>query len=174
MADILMVIAPDRFRDEELFDTRQELEIAGHTVQVASTRLGRCVGSKHGVAEATLTLAEADPAAFDAVVFVGGPGAEVLFDDPRAQAVARAMDREHKTVAAICVAPMILAKAGLLTGRHASVFASEVAKLEACGARSAGEGVTLDGNLVTASGPAEARRFGRAIAARLGAGRMRA
>lgn len=167
MANVVMVIAPDKFRDEELFDTQRELEKAGHTVTVASTHTGRCTGSRGGHADATLRLADARADAFDAVVFVGGPGARILFDDGDAHALAQAAARAGKVVAAICIAPMILATAGLLHGRAATVFESEIDALRAAGARHRAEDVTVDGNLVTARGPAQARAFGKAIAQRL-------
>lgn len=40
MALVLMVVAPERFRDEELFDTQAELVQAGHQTVIASTRVG--------------------------------------------------------------------------------------------------------------------------------------
>jgi hypothetical protein len=40
MARVLMVVAPERFRDEELFDTRAVLEGSGHHIVIASTRIG--------------------------------------------------------------------------------------------------------------------------------------
>ena len=58
MARILMVVAPERFRDEELFDTRDALEAAGHQITVASTRLGQCPGSRggHVIADIVVTV----------------------------------------------------------------------------------------------------------------------
>lgn len=38
MAKILMIIPPERFRDEELFVTKEELEKGGHSVVIASTK----------------------------------------------------------------------------------------------------------------------------------------
>ncbi len=48
MADVLMVVPPERFRDEEFFVTRSVLESAGHTCTVAGTRLDACSGSRGG------------------------------------------------------------------------------------------------------------------------------
>ena len=72
MAKALMIIAPERFRDEELFVTKEELEKAGHKTVIASICKGICPGSRGGFATATLTLAEVQTEDYDAVVFVGG------------------------------------------------------------------------------------------------------
>jgi len=164
MANILMVVAPTEFRDEELFDTKQELESAGHRVTVASTHVGPCTGMRGGVAEATTRIDEVAADAYAAVIFVGGGGARVLFDDPAAHAIARSLCANGRIVGAICVAPTILARAGLTEGRRVSVFPSQTETLRASGARVQDHPVTVDGNVITASGPVAARSFGKAIA----------
>jgi len=168
MARVLLVIAKQGFRDEELFDTKAELEHAGHTCTIASTTVGTCHGSRGRLAHATVALGDVEARDFDAVAFVGGPGASTLFDDEDALHIARAMHEQRKNVAAICVAPMILANAGLLEGRRATVFESEIDGIEAAGAKYRGPGVVVDGNVVTASGPDRAREFGRTLATALG------
>lgn len=167
MGRVLMVVAQERFRDEELFETRAVLERAGHACEVASRSAGDCSGVRGGHVDATLALGAVDASRYDAVVFVGGPGAQGLFDDADAQRVAREAAEAGEVVAAICVAPVILANAGLLRGRRATAFHSELGALSARGAALQGEGVVVDGRIVTASGPAEARAFGRAISTAL-------
>jgi len=172
MAHVLVVVAPTQFRDEELFETWRELEDAGHAITIASTRPGPCTGVRGGSVEATIALDQVDPDAIDAVVFVGGPGARALYDDPAAHALARAVHDGGRVVAAICIAPVILGRAGLLRGRKTTVFSSEAELMGAAGAIYTGDPVTVDGTFVTASGPAHARAFGRAIAALIAAGQL--
>ena len=174
MAHVLMIVAQRNFRDEELFHTKEELERAHHSCTIASQDAGVCVGSRGGEAVASLALDNVDARAFDAVVFIGGPGATVLFDDSSALAIARAMSNDGKIVAAICIAPTVLANAGILQGRRATAFPSEIETITAAGAKYAGGGVCVDGNIVTASGPDRARLFGREIAHLLDAAGARA
>jgi hypothetical protein len=54
MAKILIIIAPERFRDEELFVTKDELEKAGHETVISSIAKGICSGSRGGFATANL------------------------------------------------------------------------------------------------------------------------
>lgn len=164
MGNVLMVVAPERFRDEELFETRTVLADAGHAITVASTRAGRCPGSRGGHVDVAMTLDEARSADYDAVVFVGGGGSKLLFNDPSALRIAREIARSGRVLAAICLAPVILANAGVLTGKRATVAGTEARTIEAAGACYTGPGVTVDGMLVTANGPKSSHAFGVRIA----------
>lgn len=168
MESILMVIAPEQFRDEEYSRPRTVLEDLGAWIVTASTRPGHCRGKLGMSAKADIALADADPADYVAVVFVGGGGAKVFFDDPAAHRLARTMHDAGKVVAAICIAPSTLAHAGLLDGVRATAFASQESDLREHGAIWTGEPVTVDGAIITANGPEAARSFGKAIAAALG------
>lgn len=163
MALVLMVVAPERFRDEELFDTQAELTQAGHQIVIASTRSGLCPGSRGGHVTATLTLAQVQCHDYAAVVFVGGGGAKLLFHNIDAWRIAREMAQNDKIVAGICLAPVILAYAGVLNGRQATVAGTEAATMTAHGAHYTGPGVTVDGHFVTANGPKSSRLFGQKI-----------
>ena len=163
MASILMIIPPERFRDEELFHTREELENAGYGVVIASTRTGPCPGARGGQAEATISLDEVRVDDYVAAVYVGGGGAKLLYHDSQAQAIARDMDRQGKVVAAICLAPVILANAGLLRGKNATVAGTEAKTLTDQGAAYMGPGVFVDENIVTANAPKASRLFGQRI-----------
>jgi len=163
MTRVLMAVAPERFRDEELFVTRDELKRAGHPADIASTRRGKCHGSRGGSVTATLTLAEARPEDYDAVVFVGGGGSRTLFTDDDALRIAREAHEQGKVVAAICLAPVILANAGVLRGKKATVAGTEARTIESKGARYTGPGVTVDGNVVTGNAPKASRVFGQEI-----------
>ncbi|MBN3033290.1 MAG: DJ-1/PfpI family protein [Candidatus Saganbacteria bacterium] len=159
----LMIIAFEHFRDEEYAEPKKVLEDAGFAVTTASVKTGTAKG-KYGM-EAPVDIALKDVKAedYDTVVFVGGPGSHGYFNDPAAQAIAREAHDAGKIVAAICAAPSILANAGLLKGRAATGFPDQGPNLKAKGARFTGRGLEIDGNIITADGPAHAGEFGEAI-----------
>jgi protease I len=167
MKPILFVIAPKDFRDEELFVTKEELERLGFSTCISSLDATECSGSKGGTIKATIKLADVKSNNYDALVFVGGSGSRIYFDLESAHRLIKEFIQSGKIVAAICIAPMILAKAGILQGKRVSVFNSELETIESLGAHYTGMDVTIDGNIITAYGPQSALRFGRKIAEHL-------
>ena len=161
MARVLMVVPPERFRDEELFDTRAVFASGGHDVIVASTRVGDCHGSRGGHVYAEAALDATRAADYDAIVFVGGGGSKLLWHDEDALRLAREAAEGAKVLGAICLAPVILGNAGVLQGRQATVAGTEARTIEACGAIYAGPGVTVDGRIVTGNGPKSSTLFGQ-------------
>lgn len=163
----LMIIAPQNFRDEELFDTKDELEKAGVEVTIASKTPGEKTGMLGGKAVAEIALSDVDISNYDFVVFVGGSGAQVYYTDDEALRIAKEAYEQGKVLGAICIAPGILAKAGILSGKNATIWdsgdGSFKSVIEEGGATYSGEDVTVDGRIVTANGPHAAREFGRTL-----------
>lgn len=164
MADVVLVIAPEMFRDEEYAVPKRVLEERGASTVTASRAPGEAYGKLGMVAPVDISVAEAAESAWDAVIFVGGGGAEVYFDDPSAHALARSVLANGGIVGAICIAPSILAHAGLLDGVAATAFPTQEGDLRAYGALWTGEDVTESLPIVTANGPEAAALFGEAIA----------
>jgi protease I len=171
MAEVLMVLPPERFRDEELLVTRGVLESAGHRCVVASTRTGTLVGSRGGSVGCEVRIDSESASAYGAVVFVGGGGSRLLWDNADAHRLAREALGQGRVLGALCLAPVILARAGVLSGRRATVAGTESASIEEAGASYAGPGVTVDGLIVTANGPKSSAAFGERIVELLDSGR---
>lgn len=160
---VLMVIAPVDFRDEEYFETRKVLEDAGNEVTVANST-GHASKSSFGkIVNPDKNFYELETKEFDAIVFVGGSGSAQYFDNKKALGLAREFNEDGKVVAAICIAPSILANAGVLSGKKATSFPSERDNINAVGAYT-GNPVEVDGKIVTANGPQAAKEFGKKIA----------
>ncbi len=168
MKRVVMVIAPEIFRDEEYAEPRAVLESRGAEVVTASTSPGLCRGKLGMDVTAEIGIPDALAQPWDAVVFVGGGGSEVFFDDADAHALARRALEAGSVVGAICIAPSTLARAGLLADRRATAFPSQEDDLVAHGAAWTGDPVTVDGQIITANGPEVAREFGEAVADALG------
>ncbi len=166
---LLFVVAPKDFRDEEYTIPHDTLTAAGAEVEVASVETGTSTGVNGTEVEVTLLAKEAESEDFAAVVFVGGPGLQEYLNDPDLVDLATRFAEADKVVAAICVAPAVLANAGLLEGRRATVFESEEETLEEAGATLADEDAVVDGKIVTAPGPDQAQAFADAIEATLSA-----
>jgi protease I len=105
---------------------------------------------------------------YNAIVFVGGSGASEYWDDMVAHKIAKDTIKKQKTLAAICIAPVTLANAGVLSGKRATVWPSEADMLVKKGASYTGSAVEVDGKLITANGPAAAKEFAEAILKSIG------
>jgi len=163
LGKVLMVVAPQNFRDEEYQKPRQVLEEAGWQIEVASKGINEAVGMFGTKAKIDKDISQLNVDDYSGVVFVGGTGAAVYFEDPNALSLAKTAFEEGKVVGAICIAPSILANVGVLAGKRATAFSSEEENLTAKGAQYTGEPVTVDGKIVTANGPAAAGEFGEKI-----------
>lgn len=168
MRTALLVVAPEMFRDEEYAEPKRILEARGASVTTASVAPGECSGKLGMRATAQTSVLAAATRVWDSVTFVGGPGAEVFFDDADAHALARMVRDGGGIVSAICIAPSILARAGLLDGVRATAFPSQEGDLKAHGAIWTGAPVTVHGTILTGNGPEAAGAFGNALADLLG------
>jgi len=163
----VLIIASRNFRDEELFETQQELEKANIDTVVASTKTGVIRGMHGGKTEAAMLVNHIVIDDYDAVIFIGGSGAREYFDSSVALNIARQAAKKEKVLAAICIAPSVLANAGVLNGIKATCLSTEKFKLKKGGAQYTGADVEQDGLIITANGPRAARQFGQTIATAL-------
>ena len=163
MKPVLLVIAPDQFRDEELFETKEILETAGIKTVAASTHVGTCVGKLGGKAESSIVIDDVQAKDYEAIAFIGGMGSEVYFNNETAHDLAWEFYADEKIVSAICIAPVILANAGLLKDKNATVFPDGAEILKLKGAHYTSEAVTKDGNIITGNGPSSSKAFGEAL-----------
>jgi len=168
MPSALIVIAQQGYQDKEFEGTRLGLSGADFEVIISSKEEGECQGSLGGSKTATIAMRDVNVNDYDRIAFVGGPGAGALSGDGDALRIAHETVRANIPLGAICIAPLILAKAKVLEGRKATVWDSEGEQqgiLEQYGATYTGDSVTVDGLIVTANGPAAAEEFGRTLAA---------
>ncbi len=162
--NIVMVVAPDNFRDEELLEPKGVFEDYGANVVVASKGVSTAKGMLGAIVDIDVDLADVSVDECDAVVFVGGSGASVYFDNPLAISLAKSAYDKGKVVGAICIAPSILANAGILRGKKATAWSSEAGNLRDKGAEYTGDAIAQDGKIATANGPGAAQEFGVKVA----------
>jgi len=163
---IVMIIASTNFRDEEFEVPKTIFEQNNCTVTVASSSLNECVGTLGDKVKPDLLLQDVKVEQYDAVVFVGGGGAKEYFDNEIALNLAKQAYTKGKVIAAICIAPNILANAGILKGKKATCNDSK--NLIEKGAIYSGKPVDNDGKIITGKDPAAAKEFASAVVVALG------
>lgn len=160
---VLMVIASNNFRDEEYAEPRKTLEDSGAHITVACSSLNTAKGKLGLEVKPDILISNVKEIDYDGIVFVGGGGSKEYFDSPIAHKLAQNFYSKGKLTSAICIAPAILANAGLLKDKKATSFPSSEETLKAKGAVFTGSGVESDGKIVTGSGPEAAKKFGEKL-----------
>ena len=161
---VLIIISFRDFRDEEFQIPYEKLTEAGAEVDVASDQKGEAVGALSLTVQVNISLEEVDVSKYDAIIFVGGPGTpQHLWSNPEAIRIAKEAFEQNKVVAAICLAPGVLADAGVVQGYQVTAYRTARSKLVNAGANFVGGDVVVDRNLITASGPLAAERFAENI-----------
>ena len=154
---ILMVLSPQQYREEELNVPRNYFQSRGYSVVLASKGVKTATGMNGESVPIDLDLKEVKLSDYVAVVFVGGEGIYSL--------IAKSASAQKKLMGAICLAPWILADAGLLNGKRAT--SSETDHIKSKGAVVSDEAVVQDGNIITGNGPYASGEFAEAIVAAL-------
>ena len=120
-------------------------------------------GSLGATAKIDITVNEIEVKNYDAIIFVGGNGSSEYWENEQAHNIAQEAVKQNKILAAICIAPVTLAKAGVLKDKKATVFESEIEEIKKYGAIYTGKNVEIDENIITANGPQSAKEFGEKI-----------
>lgn len=161
---ILMVIAPQDFRDEEYLIPRRYFEKKGYEVKVATQdHQNECIGSLGMKVKPDFSIHDVGVSNYSAVVFVGGMGSKTYFNNQTILQLVKDCVIQEKVLGAICISPVILANAGVLNEKNATVSKGSEKDLIQKGAKYTGKPVEIDGKIVTASGPLAAEEFARAI-----------
>jgi protease I len=165
---IAMIIAHEGFRDEEFEKPYEIFTDAGAKVEIVSTDLSEAKGMLGKTVKPTMLIDDLNVDNFDAIIFVGGIGSQQYFDNEKALNIAKEAYEKNKIIAAICIAPIILANAGILDGKKVTVWDSGngefISKIESKGANYLSQNVVREDNIITANGPHAAKEFGEEIA----------
>ena len=168
---IAMIIAPENYREQEFEIPYNFFTRNGARVDVFSTRKGMARGASGGSFDVKNSLNELKVENYDAIVFIGGPGTPILRRDENAAEIAMKAYSSGKVVAGICWSVTILAKAGILEGKKATVWfgtdpeygMTTAQFIEKQGGRYEKKGLVVDGRIITADGPANAEGYAKAV-----------
>lgn len=128
---------------------------------------GESVRGSHGITiRCDALLSEGSDTRWDAVVLPGGmPGAANLRDNDAVLNLLRRQDEARRVVAAICAAPIVLSKAGILEQRKATSFPAFQEQVRC--AQYLEAPVVVDGHVLTSRGAGTAMAFALKLTALL-------
>jgi protease I len=166
---VCLIIAHRNFQETEYGTTREKLENEGHEIKVAaSSKSTPARGMGGRMVQPDLTLEEVVVADYRAIIFIGGSGViEEYFNNSRAHSICQEAVAQGKILAAICVAPVVLANAGVLNGKRTTVFPGYESSIRGRGAIYVNEEVVVDGLIITAKGPEASSAFAQKIAEKI-------
>lgn len=167
MSKVLLVIAFRDFQPLEYSAPKKVLQDGGVEVITASNEMGVAISTiKEQTAKVDILVKDANAENYDGVFFIGGPGAPEYLNNDDSYKLIKDAQVKCKVFGAICISPRILAAAGVLKGKKATGWDGDgelEGVLKKAGAQYVREPVVVDGNLITAGGPAAAEEFGRGI-----------
>ena len=161
-------ITSDGVEQVELLEPKKALEEAGAQVLVVAPKAGKVQGFKHhdkaDQIPVDLTLDQADPADFDAVLLPGGViNADALRMEKKAQEIVRQIDRRGNPIAVICHGPWLLISAGLTRGHIMTSWPTLQDDIRNSGAGWEDREVIRDRNWVSSRKPDDIPAFNREV-----------
>lgn len=163
MASVLIPLAQgcEELEAVTLIDLLRRAQIE---VVTAGLSPGAVIASRKTVLMPDTTLDEAMKRDYDMVVLPGGlPGATNLEQDARIIALLKRYAEAGRYTAAICAAPKVLARAGVLDGKQATSYPGTVDAAQFPAVRLTDHSVVRDGKVLTSRGPGTAMDFALAL-----------
>lgn len=161
MKKVLIPLAQG-FEEAEFIGTADVLRRAGVDVIVASLGSDLLVKGANGfVIKADANLDNIDSKSLDAIALPGGyEGMQNLSNSDAVISIVQDLHKNGKIVAAICASPIVLNKAGVISGEFTCYPGCE----SGISGTRVNKAVVVNGNVVTSAGPATAILFGLELA----------
>lgn len=162
------ILVSDDFEQAELTEPKKALDAAGAQTVIISPKPGQVTGMNHDTKADTfkvdMTLDQANPADFDAIMLPGGAlNADFLRLNPKAQQFVKQMDTSGKPMAIICHAPWLLVSSGLVRGRKLTSYHTIQDDIRNAGGNWVDQEVVRDRNWVTSRSPKDLPAFNPAM-----------
>ncbi len=162
------ILATDGFEQAELVEPRKALDDAGAKTFIVSLKKGKIKawneknwGDEFKV---DLTLDEAKPEEFDALLLPGGVmNPDTLRMTPRAVQFVKQIVDAGKPVAAICHGPWTLVEANVIRGKKLTSWPSLKTDIDNAGGHWVDSEMVCDHGLVTSRKPADIPAFNRGM-----------
>ena len=160
---LLIILPATDFNEEEYLTIKNILEISGFRLFIASDAHSLCVGNNNLKVRADVSFFNIHETNFAGIIFIGGNGVRNYWDNKTLHLIAKKFFEKKKMVAAICNAPVLLAKAGILAGKDATCYPDDKRELEKEGINYVDIPVVIQRNVITAQQPSSSNDFANSI-----------
>lgn len=118
----ILVLVPTDFEDVELITPMDIFRREGIDYVLSSPEDKEEVKGKYNAIVKTVPLSKVIVDNFNALFLPGGPGYSVLVTNPEVIKLVKKFNRENKDIYAICAAPTVLDKAGVIGTKNITAF----------------------------------------------------
>ena len=160
---ILIFLPASNFSEEEYLITNKVFLKSGKNVFITSDSNTVCSGDNGMKVKADIDFYNVNEKNFSAIVLIGGKGSKDYWDNEQLHNIVKKFNRAGKIVAAICSAPIILARAGLLTNIPATCWSEDKNELIKLGINYNDRSVISETGIITSDGPRSAEQFAETI-----------
>lgn len=155
---ILIILPAKDFNEQEYLIIYHELQKAGKKIFIASDSHSLYIGSKGLKVKNDVNFYNINENNFVGIIFIGGEGNKSYWNNTHLHSIVNRFYNKNKIIGAICNAPVILAKAGVLTG-SAVCFPDNKNELIREGVEFKNESVVISKNILTGRDSASSKEF---------------
>ena len=160
---ILIFIAANNFSEEEYLIIKQVFLKASRKIFITSDSNTICNCDNGMKVKGDIDFYNVNEKNFSAIVLIGGNGSKQYWDNETLWRIVKNFNASGKVVAAICSAPIILARAGLLSKIPATCWNEDKNELIKLGINYNDRSVISDKGIITSDGPRSAEQFAETI-----------
>ncbi len=155
---ILLILPASDFNEQEYLIISNSLENSNFKIFIASDSNFLCIGSNGLKVKNDIQLYNVHESNFDGIILIGGKGTRDYWNSQKLHSIVKQFNKSKKPIGAICSAPVILAKAGLISG-CATCYPDDKVEFDKEGIEYKNVPVLQNKNIITAQDPASAQEF---------------
>ncbi|TKA00087.1 DJ-1 family protein [Bacillus thuringiensis] len=162
----LLIVPPERFNEDELFQPKEALENVGVEVTIASTKTGEIIGDNQGKTTSEVIFSKTTATEYDVLAVIGGSGTnDYLWENQELLSYLKQAHEQNVLVTGICAGSVSVVKTGLLNGRKATCYPVDVQKeqLQSHNVEYMTQHVVAYDDIITGDGPDGAKEFGQSL-----------
>lgn len=154
-----LVFIAEGFEEVEALTVVDYLRRMDIDVKMVSISDSKEVQGAHGIkVETDMLIDEVNHKDYIGLTIPGGmPGSTNLRDDSRVIEIVKSMNEDEKLISAICAGPIVLERAEIIKDKKITSYPGFEEELSE--SKYSEENVVVDGNIITARGPAIATEF---------------
>jgi protease I len=163
LRNILFILPAENFNETEFLVTKKKFEDHAFKIFIASDANALCKGKNGLKVKADVKLYNVHASNFDAVVLIGGSGVKNYRNNETVHKIFIDFLNKGKIASAICSAPLVLAHAGLLSGKAATCYADDKDELVSEGAVYMDKPVVKTGKIITGQNSTASADFAKLV-----------